>query len=207
MATKHINREEEILKAAEAEFMNKGFSGAKTTSIASAAGVTHAMLHYYFRTKKNLYDKVFEKKVSLMGAILASSFTRTDLPLIEKIKVGMDAHFEYLKNNPNLPRFLVNEVIFKPENFRLIVEKVNLMAESVIQVLQKEINAEVLKGNVEDVKAVDIMITIMSLNIFVFITFPVWADFTASTYSDNDEFLEARKKENIELIIRRLSKR
>ncbi|MDE5810154.1 MAG: TetR family transcriptional regulator, partial [Muribaculaceae bacterium] len=34
--------EELILKAAEQEFMTKGFAGARTTSIAEAAGVTHA---------------------------------------------------------------------------------------------------------------------------------------------------------------------
>ena len=50
--------ESEILKAAEQEFMLKGFDGAKTTSIAHAAGVTHAMLHYYFRTKEQLFERI-----------------------------------------------------------------------------------------------------------------------------------------------------
>lgn len=45
------NKEQAILEAAEREFIVKGFAGARTTSIAEAAGVTHAMLHYYFRTK------------------------------------------------------------------------------------------------------------------------------------------------------------
>ena len=40
------NREDAILRAAEREFLAKGFEGARTTSIAEAAGVTHAMLHY-----------------------------------------------------------------------------------------------------------------------------------------------------------------
>ncbi|MBO5243943.1 MAG: TetR family transcriptional regulator, partial [Muribaculaceae bacterium] len=31
-----------ILQAAEKEFLKKGYSGAKTTSIAETAGVTHA---------------------------------------------------------------------------------------------------------------------------------------------------------------------
>ena len=41
------NKEQEILKAAEDLFAEKGFKGATTTLIASRAGVTHAMLHYY----------------------------------------------------------------------------------------------------------------------------------------------------------------
>lgn len=44
------NTEQLILKAAEKEFLEKGFAGAKTVSIAKAAGVNHALLHYYFRT-------------------------------------------------------------------------------------------------------------------------------------------------------------
>lgn len=34
------NTEQEILRAAEQEFIEKGFSGAKTTAIAQRAGVT-----------------------------------------------------------------------------------------------------------------------------------------------------------------------
>ena len=50
--------ETRILEAAEKEFFEKGYAGARTTSIAEAAGVTHAMLHYYFRTKDNLFERI-----------------------------------------------------------------------------------------------------------------------------------------------------
>ena len=69
------NTEQSILKAAEKEFLKKGFSGSKTTEIAKEAGVTHAMLHYYFRTKENLFNKVFEEKSeSSSGATLYLSW-------------------------------------------------------------------------------------------------------------------------------------
>ena len=53
-------REQAILEAAEREFLKKGFDGARTTSIAAAAGVTHAMLHYYFRTKEQLFERILD---------------------------------------------------------------------------------------------------------------------------------------------------
>lgn len=53
---KENDTEERILKAAETEFFTKGFDGARTTSIAERAGVTHAMLHYYFRSKALLFE-------------------------------------------------------------------------------------------------------------------------------------------------------
>ena len=49
--------ETRILQAAEKEFFEKGYIGARTTSIAEAAGVTHTMLHYYFRTKDKRPDQ------------------------------------------------------------------------------------------------------------------------------------------------------
>ena len=40
-----------ILEAADAEFLEKGYDGTTTASIAARAKVTHAMLHYYYQTK------------------------------------------------------------------------------------------------------------------------------------------------------------
>ena len=49
-----------ILKAAESVFAKKGFAGASTAEIARKAGVPKANLHYYFRTKQDLYASVLD---------------------------------------------------------------------------------------------------------------------------------------------------
>lgn len=51
---------EKILKAAESVFAKKGFAGASTAEIARKAGVPKANLHYYFRTKQDLYGSVLD---------------------------------------------------------------------------------------------------------------------------------------------------
>ncbi len=51
------NIEEDIMLAAESVFLEKGYSLATTTAIAERAGVTHAMLHYYYRTKEQIFFK------------------------------------------------------------------------------------------------------------------------------------------------------
>lgn len=51
---------EKILKAAESVFAKKGFAGASTAEIARKAGVPKANLHYYFRTKQDLYASVLD---------------------------------------------------------------------------------------------------------------------------------------------------
>lgn len=62
MAPKETTTEQLILEAAEAEFLEKGYGKARTTEIARRAGVNHSMLHYYFRTKENLFEVMFQKK-------------------------------------------------------------------------------------------------------------------------------------------------
>ena len=54
MKDREQNTEQIILEAAEAEFLEKGYSNAKMMAIAQRAGVAHSMLHYYFRSKENL---------------------------------------------------------------------------------------------------------------------------------------------------------
>lgn len=51
---------ESILLAAIEEFATKGFAGARTENIASAAKVNKAMLHYYYHDKETLYHAVLD---------------------------------------------------------------------------------------------------------------------------------------------------
>lgn len=48
-----------ILVAAKNEFAEKGFNGARMSSIATKAGVNQALLHYHFESKENLYQNIF----------------------------------------------------------------------------------------------------------------------------------------------------
>lgn len=51
----------QILDAAEAEFAKHGLSGARIEAIAKGAGVTTAMIHYYFENKEGLYKTVLQR--------------------------------------------------------------------------------------------------------------------------------------------------
>ena len=57
MAEETLDTAAKILKAAEEEFMEKGYGNAKMMSIAARAGVSHSMLHYYYRSKGKLNKK------------------------------------------------------------------------------------------------------------------------------------------------------
>ena len=94
-----VSKEKAILEAAEREFLTKGFAGARTVSIAEAAGVTHAMLHYYFRTKEHLFERILDDKMRIMGESVLSAFGRPGLPLEERIRGGVEQHFDFIADN------------------------------------------------------------------------------------------------------------
>lgn len=49
-----------ILTAAIKEFANNGYQGARMNSIAKISGVNKALIHYYFKSKEDLYKSVLE---------------------------------------------------------------------------------------------------------------------------------------------------
>lgn len=53
-----------ILAAAERLFARDGLAGARTDTIAAAAGVNKALLYYYFKSKEALYEAVIEAHLS-----------------------------------------------------------------------------------------------------------------------------------------------
>lgn len=202
MRNKDNNTEEAILRAAEFEFLEKGFAGAKTVAIADRAGVTHAMLHYYYRSKRNLYEKILNDKMEMVIKSFVASFDLPDMDFVQRIKLGMEAHFDFIKANPLLPRFLINEV-FARNDIGLMQLMRNKMSK-VYEKVQREIDAAVGDGLLRPITAFELMVDIVSLNLFTFVALPILSDFSGMFYESEDLMLEARKRENVEMIMSRI---
>ena len=199
------SKEQQILEAAEHEFLEKGYDGARTTSIAKAAGVTHAMLHYYFRTKEQLFEHIIDKKMSEIVPLMTHLFGNSDLPLVRRIEEAVSVHFDFVVANPDLPRFLINEVLPHKERcdlFRSKIENVLYLVDN----LQREVNEAAARCEVEQFNVLLLFQSVLSLNIFP----SVMANMIENLLGDNGqsmkEVLAQRKAENIELIMRRIKK-
>lgn len=200
------NKELAILEAAEQEFMAKGFDGARTTSIASAAGVTHAMLHYYFRTKENIFERILDQKVRIMGESVLAAFGQPGLPLLERLREGISNHFDFLAENPDLPRFLINEIASKPERYEMMRQRIQPIINTLVNNVQRELDESTRRGETEQMDVRHLMLDILSLNIFSFIAYPIIESLIGDMAADHTEFLAQRKRENIETIMRRIKK-
>lgn len=198
------SREELILEAAEKEFLQKGYAGARTVAIAEAAGVTHAMLHYYFRTKDKLFERILTRKVELLRDIMLRSVGNPGMPLFDKIKLAINNHLDFIAENPDLPRFLVGEVFGQPERMKLMLDPLMANAPLMVAALQGQINEYASRGECRRVDARMLILDILSLNIFSFMVAPIVNPLLGGLLTDKDAFLEARKRENTDTIMRKL---
>ena len=208
MKNEEQNTQRIILEAAENEFLAKGFDGARTVSIAEKAGVTHAMLHYYFRSKEQLYSTVLESKISVLFNAVKLSFDQADGSLIERIKNTISAHFDFLAQNPKLPPFILSEMGKSPEKFKELVSKhFPSMHDTLFATVATEIERGVRQGEIAEIEVFSLVFDIISLNLFPFIALQAMQAFKHIIPFDEEVFLASRKAENIELICSRLTKK
>lgn len=196
--------ESRILEAAENEFLQKGFSGARTTTIAEAAGVTHAMLHYYYRTKEKLFGRVIEEKLSSLARTFVISID-DNTSLADSIRQAVERHFDFVRSNPLLPRFLVNEVFSNDKLMDLLKAKVESIAAKTIISLQDKIDKAVSVGECKRIDATMLVLDIVSLNVFPILAAPMVCKVkNITTQQEFEEFLDLRREENVKVILSRL---
>lgn len=204
MATKETTTEQLILEAAEAEFLEKGYGKARTTEIARRAGVNHSMLHYYFRTKENLFEVVFQKKAQSMAEIMSLSLQQDNLPFLEKLKKAIEDHFDFLAANEKIPTFIFSEILYDEKIKTIFLQIIRGKVTHVIHRLKQEIESEAARGTIRYIEPVDLLLNIVALNVFVFTTFPIMSGVLNIDEKGYAAFLEHRKEANVDTTLRQL---
>lgn len=198
------NSEQAIMAAAEELFLENGYSKTTTTMIAARAGVTHAMLHYYFRTKEHIFIKVVDK---YMDELLDSfqPLMRKQAPFWETLETGISTHFDFLLKHPSLPAFLYDTLRYNPELIESwrgrITGTLRRIALFHGELIRKEMDA----GRIRRVDPVQLMLDIVTLNISPFLLLPAVRNMVDGTGGGRlSGIMEGRKEEIIALIRARL---
>lgn len=114
--------ERRILSAAQKVFIIKGVESTSMSDIAREAKISRPSLHYYFRTKDNLFHEVFKGFVFRFMPALAE-IVKSGATVEEKVRMFVDRYVELLARNPLTPHFLLNEIFRDPTNMsRLFIE-------------------------------------------------------------------------------------
>ncbi|MBR2064294.1 MAG: TetR/AcrR family transcriptional regulator [Bacteroidales bacterium] len=167
------NIEKRILWVAERLFLEKGFSGTSTTEIAKTVGCNQALIHYYFRTKEKLFWDVFAPKVEQVVEYLDAPLDET-IDFVERIRNVIDFYFGILELDERLAPFIVNELIMNPGRWEKFRDRYlrNESRSTAFNRFEKMVDEEIEAGRVRPMRAIDLLMNIMSLTISVFIVAP-----------------------------------
>ena len=167
------NLEKRILWVAERLFLEKGFSGTSTTEIAKTVGCNQALIHYYFRTKEKLFWDVFAPKVEQVVEYLDAPLDES-IDFVERIRNVIDFYFGILELDERLAPFIVNELIMNPGRWDKFRDRYlrNESRSTAFNRFEKMVDEEIEAGRVRPMRAIDLLMNIMSLTISVFIVAP-----------------------------------
>lgn len=163
-SVKKESTEDKILESAKKIFYQKGLKGARMQEIADDANVNKAMLHYYFRSKDKLFDKVFEQSVQSVAPVLMNVFLE-ESELDAKINNLVEILINLFLKEPYLSNFIVNELSQNPDKlYRNVMDSEGGLIGQIIPVINEQLQAGIEKGEVKnDIKPAELILNIMSL--------------------------------------------
>ena len=180
--TKYTSTEDRIKAAARKVFHQKGYAGTRTRDIAEEAGINHAMLNYYFRSKEKLFEIVMMETMGQFFKGVGVILNDENTSLEEKIERVVANYIDLLLEEPDLPTFILNEVRTNPEPF---VANTPILQALEHSVLARQYAEAVAQGRITEPNLMHTVLNVISLVIFPFIAQPI---FTALSRTDKEAY-------------------
>lgn len=181
-----LSTEEKIKEAAKTVFTKKGYAATRTRDIAEEAGINLALLNYYFRSKEKLFQQVMSENIQKLFGVILPLVTDATTKLEVKIELIASAYIDLIRQNPDLPLFVLSEIRNNPLQFknRLPLDKL----------LENSSLIEQLKEKRPDIHPIQFLLNVLALCVFPFVSKPLWL---AAKVFDEKEFtaaMEDRKR-------------
>lgn len=163
-----------ILDAALREFAAKGLAGARTETIASAAGVNKALLYYYFESKEKLYVAALEMISERVRDNTMAVFQRDGSPG-EKVLRSALSHFDRILVQQEFQTLMQQEMIRmhkgEPGALPILIKRV---FEPVMVMFQSMVREGIASGELIDTDWQQIQLAALGANVLYFLSAPVW---------------------------------
>ena len=194
--TREQSMESIILETAERLFLDKGFALTSTTEIAREAGCNQALVHYYFRTKEQLFIRIFA------GAFF--SIDEKPGTFLEKLTRKIEAHFDIIAQNPKIPFLIINEITTNPQRIKALHKSIGEYPASIIRKVNEELEEAIAQGEVRPITVLDLILTVLSLNVLPQLLRPILEEVMPLPPEEVQKLIARRKEENVKLIINSL---
>jgi TetR/AcrR family transcriptional regulator len=183
--------EKRILAAARREFIAKGKDGARMQVIAGEAGVNKALLHYYYRSKENLYRKVLEEILNTVWGRLQTEFRALAQkqalaqaadpapgggagPSVEGfVTAFVSTYVRTLSANPEFPLFVFREISSGGATFPFVLQELLRNFGDIPATLLKALQTEAQAGLIKPVHPVHFIMNMMGMTVATFLAMPM----------------------------------
>ena len=192
-----------ILNAAEHEFAEKGYFGARVDEIAAKAQINKRMIYAYFGDKEQLYTQVLLQNYSKMEEV-ENNLVKENLIGTELVKRIISTYFDFLYNNPSFVNILMWENLNKGDYLKKI-ENPSIERKSIqcfINAIEQGKKEKIFRDDIDSFQVVLSMITTCFANFS--------NQYTLSKLFNTDltskDIIESRKQHTIKLILSYLTK-
>lgn len=187
-----------IVEAARDVFLQQGFDGARMQEIADRAGINKAMLHYYFRSKKQLFDVVFTETLGMFHQMFQEVLL-SDATFVEKLRMMIEKDMTVLMDHPDIPLFVISEVARNPEQMSERARGAHLSG--LIEEFSRQVRSAIRKKQIRRVDPFDLLINLLSLNRFPFVAGPMLRSLAGMDEKKFLKLIQRRKKTVADLLI------
>lgn len=191
--------EEQILIAAKELFLQNGYDGVSTTLVAKKVGCNQALVHYYYRTKQNLFKIVFLQEIKRVTSRL-NDIPQGDISFEDFVSRIIDTQIEFLQDNINIPFLIIGELRNNSEAIELIQSSYVEVFKEVRGKVQTFLDAKRENGELGEVVAEQLFLDILSLNVFPFMIQTFFSKIWGMDQEEQKMFL-AKRKEHIKKVI------
>ena len=127
---------ERLLAAGRRLFAQDGFDGTSVRALTREAGANLGAVTYHFRSKEALYQAVLE---TVFGPVRdrLGELARANAPAPERLELFVHAMFQRLRESPDLPRFMVQEIVLGEHPSPQILDTVRTVVGALSRILEE----------------------------------------------------------------------
>ena len=199
-----MTKEQEILRAAEEEFFMNGYDATSTAVIAKRAGVTHAMVNYYYRTKEKLFLQILDNHVSDLLHTLQPLMTLGG-QFVDVVTAAALALYDKLCATPRLVLLISDVARTHPEFLLRYKEAFDTICRDSVENHAVRLRQYIADGTVAPCTMADVYATVVTLVTTPFTLLPLLENVAAYTPERVAAFLHSRREEMVRILQSRYS--
>lgn len=194
MSAKELDHssEEKIKVAARTVFQQRGFAGAKTRDIAEAAGINLALLNYYFRSKRKLFELIMFEGLQQFMQSMSGVLDHQETSFEEKLDQIVDRYLSLFLKEPDLPLFMLSEL--RQGLSSEIIKRINFKGIVMNSAFARQYQEKQANGEIGDLPFLQFVVNLLGFCAFPFVASPIVRTIGQMDESQYKSFMEDRRR-------------